>query len=328
VSDPRDYLPTASLERLRRRSELLQAIRQFFAAAGFLEVQTPSLSADTVVDRYLDPPRLATTELQLRRSDLPPSFFLQTSPEYAMKRLLVAGMEAIYQIGPAFRAGERGPRHNPEFTMLEWYRVGDTAADAITFLQRFANTFLPGRSCRRQTYRTLFRETVGWDPLEISTAELHRYVAASDASLAASLQDDRDSLLDWVLATQIQPRTADASPLIVTHYPLSQAALAQASGEHPGTAERFEWFAGGLELANGYGELLDPDILQQRTAANQQQRVQQGKPPLPDGSRLLTAMRAGLPPCAGVALGIDRLLMVAEGCETIDEVLAFPIERA
>jgi lysyl-tRNA synthetase class 2 len=328
VPDPLDYLPTASLARLQQRGELLWAIRQWFSEAGFLEVQTPSLSADTVVDLHLDPPRLATAELQLNRADLPATLFLQTSPEYAMKRLLVAGMEAIYQIGPAFRAGERGPQHNPEFTMLEWYRVGNTASDAIDFLERFANTFLPGGRCRRQTYRELFAEAVGWDPLEISTEDLQRHVAGTDAALAASLRHDRDSLLDWVLATQIQPLTAPGPPLIVTHYPLSQAALAQASSAHPGTAERFELFAGGLELANGYGELLDPEILRQRAAKNQQQRDRQGKPPLPGASRLLTAMQAGLPPCAGVALGIDRLLMVAGGCETIEEVLPFPIERA
>lgn len=324
----RDFLPTASVEMLHRRAQLLSRIRNFFADDGFVEVQTPCLSADTVVDVYLDPPRLASQELRLNAENLPAEFFLQTSPEYAMKRLLVGGMQAIYQIAPAFRAGERGTWHNPEFTMLEWYRVGDSADDAIAFLHRFALEILPFDQCRRLSYRELFLEYVQWDPLDIATRDLQTWVADVDASVAESLGDERDGLLDWVLAAVIQPRTRSENPLIVTHYPISQAALARSSPDQPGTAERFELFARGIELANGYGELLDPDILLQRSEQHQRKRQKLGKSHLPTNSRLLAAMRHGLPACAGVAMGVDRLLMVAERCDDITEVIPFPIERA
>lgn len=313
---------------LRRRAELLRRIRSFFADNGFLEAQTPCLSADTVVDVYLDPPRLAREELQLNAEGLPAEFFLQTSPEYAMKRLLVGGMEAIYQIGPVFRAGERGPLHNPEFTMLEWYRVGDSAEDAIALLQQLALEILPFDRCQRLTYRELFLEYVQWDPLEIATDELRALISDVDKTLANALSDDRDGMLDWFLATVIQPRTRSEDPLIVTHYPISQAALARPSPDQPGTAERFELFACGVELANGYGELLDPDVLLQRSEDHRRKRQRLGKGDLPANSRLLEAMRAGLPDCAGVALGFDRMLMVAERCTDIAEVIPFPIERA
>lgn len=322
------FAPTASAALLRRRAAVLQQIRAFFDARQFVEVQTPCLSADTVVDTHLEPLLVPGGSLQLSGHGLPPQLYLQTSPEFAMKRLLTAGLDAIYQIGPAFRAGERGPLHNPEFTMLEWYRTGDRAADAADLLDDLAAATLGRGRCERITYRQLFHQAVGIDPIDAPLSQLQRLLAVGAPELAESLGEDRDGLLDAILATQIQPQLPADRMLIISHYPLSQAALAQASLDDPQTAERFEMFAGPIELANGYGELLDPDVLQSRAAANNQQRQRYGRQPLPEQSRLIEAMRCGLPPSAGVAVGLDRWVMVAAGCQTIDQVLAFPIERA
>lgn len=313
---------------LQSRARLLNQVRAFFDARGFIEVQTPCLSADTVVDVHLDPPTLPSTQLDIPAIDLPDELFLQTSPEFAMKRLLVAGATAIYQIAPAFRAGERGPLHNPEFTMLEWYRVGDSAADAIDLLDEFSQATVQSPPCQRLTYREAFRRYEGLDPVDAPLADIKAAAEKWDVALAASLGDDREALLDMLLSLSLQPRMSATAPVILSNYPLSQAALAEPSQSDPATAERFEWFAGGLELGNGYGELLDADVLAQRAAANNRARQAAGRRPLPASSRLEAAMRDGLPKCAGVAVGFDRLLMVATAARSIDAVQTFPIERA
>ncbi len=311
---------------LRQRAELLRRVRQFFDQRGFCEVQTPCLSADTVVDAYLDPPALASEQLAISSVPLAEELFLQTSPEYAMKRLLVAGAQAIYQVGPVFRAGERGPLHNPEFTMLEWYRVGHRAADAIDLVDQFCQTILGRPPCLRLTYRDAFLQYTSLDPLDAPLEHLREAATAC----ASALPEDcsRNDLLDLLLSLSIQPRMCAERPVILTNYPLSQAALAQADPDVPGTAERFEWFVDGLELGNGYGELRDADVLARRVAENNRVRRFSGRRELPSTSHLEAAMRAGLPPCSGVAVGFDRLLMVATAAERIDEVLTFPIERA
>ncbi|QEG41537.1 Elongation factor P--(R)-beta-lysine ligase [Roseimaritima ulvae] len=313
---------------LQRRARMLKQVRKFFDDRGFIEVQTPCLSADTVVDVHLDPPTLPSRQLDIPAVDLPPELFLQTSPEFAMKRLLVAGATAIYQIAPAFRAGERGPLHNPEFTMLEWYRVGDSAAAAMDLLDEFSQHSLGSQPCRRLSYREAFAQYEGFDPIDAPLPVVKAAAEKWDAALAASLGDDRDALLDVLLSLSLQPRMSAAAPVILSGYPLSQAALAQPSAADPATAERFEWFAQGVELGNGYGELLDADVLAQRAEANNRARQAAGRRPLPVGSQLEAAMRQGLPACSGVAVGFDRLLMVATAARRIDEVQTFPIERA
>ncbi len=313
---------------LRHRAQLLRQIRQFFDQRGFFEVQTPCLSADTVVDVFLDPPRVASSELGLPTLDLPAQMHLQTSPEFAMKRLVAAGAHAIYQIGPVFRAGERGKLHNPEFTMLEWYRVGDTAADAIDLLDALSQATLASQPCVRLTYREAFQQHMRFDPIEADLPSLVAAVSRHDPALAIALEPHRDGLLDAIFSLDIQPKLLGQAPHIVSNYPLSQAALARQSAVDPATAERFEWFSGGIELANGYGELLDPDLLYERAVSNNAERARIGRSSLPANSRLEAAMRDGLPSCAGVAVGLDRLLMVQQGASSIEEVLAFPIERA
>jgi lysyl-tRNA synthetase class 2 len=332
-SPPDDYhsefRPTATWPVLRLRAELLARTRAFFVERGFLEVETPLLSCDIVVDRHLDPipvrlPGMAT-EL--------PDYWLQTSPEAAMKRLLAAGGSAIYQVTRSFRAGERGRLHNPEFTIVEWYRVGDTMQQGMELLAELAEVLLPelcgGESVRRRTYGQLFHEHVGVDPHGASAGELaaaaERMQVAAPVGMAAG---DRDAWLDLLLVHAVEPKLVDGPPTIVYDYPASQAALAQVRPDDPPVAERFELYAAGIELANGYHELTDAAELKRRDAEANRRRAADGKSPLPGAARLSAALRGGLPDCTGVALGFDRVMMLAAGVDSIDRVLAFPLERA
>jgi elongation factor P--(R)-beta-lysine ligase len=313
-----DFLPTASLEMLRRRAELLAQVRDFFAQRGFLEVETPLLSHDTVVDRHLDP--LAVTLFSdPRQPEKGERLWLQTSPEFGMKRLLAAGATAIYQITRAFRGGEIGALHNPEFTMVEWYCVGDDYAAGMQLLGDLADKILGLGQPERVTYRDAFLRYAQLDPF----GEL-----PEPSKLGLPSGADRDMVLDYLLTTRVDPHLGRERPAILYDYPASQAALARVRDENPPVAERFELYLGGIELANGYHELLDTDILRQRNRANNQLRTADRKYLLPEESRLLAAMQHGLPACCGCALGFDRLVMVATGAASIQDVMAFPIDRA
>ncbi|MCE9607480.1 MAG: EF-P lysine aminoacylase GenX [Planctomycetia bacterium] len=319
------FLPTADWSLLRARAELLKQVRAFFEARGFLEVETPILSADTVVDRHLDP---LTTELT--GLGKPRTMYLQTSPEFAMKRLMAAGGEAIYQVARVFRQGERGRRHNPEFTLVEWYRRGDDYTAGMQLLSDLCAAILNRGTAQRLTYRNAFETYVGLDPLVISDADLRQAARARLPNAAAAFGDDtdRDAWLDLLLTELIEPRLGASSPTILCDYPPSQAALAQVRAEALPVAERFELYVDGIELANGYHELLDAEALVARNVENNRLRAADGKSTLPVESRLVEAMRAGLPPCTGCALGFDRLLMLVAGKREITDVIAFPIERA
>jgi elongation factor P--(R)-beta-lysine ligase len=318
-----DFRPTASWENLRRRSDLLRRLRAFFERHGLLEVETPLLSADTVVDRHLDPFCLpAGPGLDRPR-------WLQTSPEFCMKRLLAAGGPSIYQVTRAFRQDEQGPLHNPEFTIVEWYRVGDNLADGMRFLSDLCEELLQRGPAELLSYREAFQRHAGLDPLEITTADLVAAVRAAGVMAPESLSpQDRDTWLDLVLSERVQPQLGLVRPAIVYGYPASQAALARQSYDDPRVAERFELYVSGIELANGYHEMLDADEFQRRSTAANAQRHADGKPRLPAQNRLLAAMRAGLPPCTGVALGFDRLVMLAAAARSVAEVIAFPFDRA
>ncbi|MBL9125806.1 MAG: EF-P lysine aminoacylase GenX [Planctomycetaceae bacterium] len=324
---PADHRPTASFETLRSRAGLLRRVRAFFDARGFLEVETPCLSADVVVDRHLDPLEV-TLPTDVRRPDVGRRLYLQTSPEFHMKRLLAAGAGAIYQIARVFRAGESGPRHNPEFTLVEWYRPGDSYAAGRALLSDLGEALFGLGPAEQLSYGAAFARYVGLDPHSASLAELNRAVAAAGGASLGFAADDRDGRLDYLLVTCVEPRLGVDVPTILYDYPASQAALAQVRPGPPAIAERFELYVRGIELANGYHELLDANELRQRNAANNRLRSVDGKPELPEESRLLAAMQAGLPESVGAALGFDRLVMLATGAETIDQVLAFPIDRA
>ena len=332
-----DYRPTANWENLRLRAELLRRVREFFHTRGLLEVETPILSADTVVDRHLDPFGV----------EMPGGgrMWLQTSPEFGMKRLLAAGGPAMYQISRVFRLDELGRLHNPEFTLVEWYcpwgrlptcrdsgRLATCPtgyADGMTLTSDLCEAVLGRGPADRLSYREAFQQHVGLDPHAAETAELIAAVRRFDIVAPDSLSpDDRDGWLDLLLTERVQPHLGLQRPALVYDYPASQAALARIRADDPPVAERFELYVSGIELANGYHELTDAAELRRRNAAVNAQRVADGKAALPAESRLLAAMEAGLPPAVGVALGFDRLVMLAAGASSVAEVIAFPFDRA
>lgn len=322
-----DFLPTAKLQMLARRALLLKQIRKFFDDRNFMEVETPLLSHDTVVDRYIEPISVSTKEVG--NPDPQSILWLQTSPEFAMKRLLAAGAQAIYQITHAFRAGEAGARHNPEFTMLEWYRAGDDQEQAIKLLGEFACTIFQAETFQKMTYRELFQQVLGIDGLSQNVESYSK--AAVSAGLDVSAFDgviDIDGWRNLLLSEAIQPGLGHDVPVVVYDWPASQSALAVCRDEQPPVAERFELYYRGAELANGYHELLDANELRRRNSLVNSQRMSDSKRPLPEESRLLTAMESGIEPCSGVAVGVDRLLMVLTNSTSIADVMAFPIDNA
>jgi elongation factor P--(R)-beta-lysine ligase len=310
---------------------MINRLRRFFLENDFLEVETPILSADTVVDRHLDPFGVELDSFP-RPSPLTPhpkKFWLQTSPEFGMKRLLAAGAKAIYQVSKVFRRDEDGPLHNPEFTMVEWYRVGDRMVEGMQLTSDLCETLLARGPAERIRYREAFFKHVGIDPLAAETKTIVETVRRSEIGVPESLPEgDRDGWLDLLLVEKIQPHLGQKQPAILYDFPASQAALSVIRQENPPVAERFELYVKGIELANGYHELLDAEELRRRNGAANAQRVADGKPPLPEESRLLAAMEAGLPPCTGVALGFDRLVMLAASAKSLAEVIAFPFDRA
>ena len=329
-----DFAPTAPWPMLHLRARLLRQLRGFFDTRGFLEVETPVLSADTVIDRHLDPFTLTLFD-DPRQPQHGPTMYLQTSPEFHMKRMMAAGAEAIYQVARVFRGAECGPWHNPEFTLVEWYRRGDHLQAAMDLLDALAQTLLGQPASERVTYADVFDHHVGVNPLTASLEQL--VMAARRCGYSAtndphSPTDDlgalRDDSLHFLFAECVQPHLGTERPAIVSDFPASQAALAQIRPSPPAVAERFELFVRGIELANGYHELRDGTELERRQSVINQQRQADGKQPLPNHSRLLTAMQQGLPPCAGVAIGFDRWVMIASGATCLSEVIAFPISRA
>jgi len=323
-----DFRPTASLDMLRRRADLLRQLRTFFEERGFLEVETPLLSHDTVVDRHIDPTGVIVAA-DPRQPARGPPMWLQTSPEFSMKRLLAAGAGPIFQVTRSFRAGEAGRLHNPEFTIVEWYRPGDDLAAGMQLLSDLAERMLGRGPARRITYQEAFRQFASVDPFLDSIEALAS--ATERAGIVPGVPpaaDDRDAWLDLLLVSCVEPNLGVGAPTILHDYPPSQAALAVVRDGEISVAERFELYIDGIELANGYHELLDAKVLRERNRKNNALRAADGKPTLPEESRLLAAMEAGLPACAGVALGFDRLVMVAEKAGSIQEVIAFPMDRA
>lgn len=320
-SSPPDWAPTASFATLRLRARMLAQVRAHFAATGALEVETPVLVRSAVTDVHLE-------SLEVRRADDSRAGFLHTSPEYAMKRLLAAGAPDIYQVCRVFREGERGRRHNPEFTMIEWYRLGLDQHALMDDVERLLRTLIeplrPVGPTLRITYSDAFRDALGIDPLGISTAELRPALAAAGLDVPESIAGERDSMLDLAMATLVARRFPPDAITFLHDFPASQAALAQVRGS---VASRFEAFWGELELANGFHELGDASEQARRFEADRAARARRGQPDRDPDLRFIAGLAAGLPPCAGVALGFDRIVMVATRVDSIDEVIAFPVER-
>lgn len=316
-----DWRPTASLETLRLRAGLLARVRSYFAETGALEVETPVMVQAAVTDVHLE-------SLEVRRADGSRAGFLHTSPEYAMKRLLCAGAPDIYQVAHVFREGERGRRHNPEFTMVEWYRHGIDHHALMDDVERLLRVLLephrPIGATRRVTYAEAFREILGLDPLACSAAQLRETLLARGESVPDSLADERDGLLDLAMSALVATAFPADRITLLRDFPASQAALARVRGP---VASRFEAFWGGLELANGFHELGDAGEQAARFGADRLERARRSQPDHEPDEFFLGALRSGLPPCAGVALGFDRVVMIAVGADTIDDVLAFPVER-
>ncbi|MDG2381760.1 MAG: EF-P lysine aminoacylase EpmA [Pirellulaceae bacterium] len=323
-----DFRPSAQLETLQQRARLLQQLRAFFHEQRFLEVETPILSADCVIDRHLDPlPVQLSSDPQ--RPDAGSTYWLQTSPEFAMKRLLAAGATSIYQVTHAFRAAESGRFHNPEFTMVEWYRVGDDQRAGMQLLADLCETLLPFGAAQFISYHDAFQHHLGIDPHTAKIAQLRQIAIAKQISIPHTMTaSDRNEWLNLLLAEGVEPHLGVERPAILYDYPAEQAALAKIRPGNPPVAERFELYARGIELANGYHELQDAEELVRRNTIVNQQRLDDGKRTLPAESQLLEAMRHGLPSCAGVALGFDRLAMLSTGATSIRQVLTFPIDRA
>ena len=321
-----DWAPTADMRAIRLRARLNAAIRGFFARRDVLEVETPVLSQAGNTE-----PNIASFSLEFsgRTNGAPRTRWLRTSPEYALKRLLAAGIGDCYELGRVFRDGEAGARHNPEFTMLEWYRVGWDHQRLIDEVAELINAALAlvdrHATLERIAWRDLYRERLAIDPVTANDGELQRALGDVRVDPQGLTRDD---WLDLLLTHRLQPGFADDTMLAVFDYPASQAALARLRPGDPPLAERFELYLGPLELANGYHELIDPDEQRARFERDVSMREARGSVAPPIDERLLSAMRSGLPPCAGVALGIDRLLMAMLGSTRIADVLAFPFDRA
>lgn len=306
---------------LHQRAVMLEKIRAFFRRTGVMEVETPQLWPTAGTDPHLDcfPVDGGTCTL-----------YLQSSPELAMKRLLAAGSGSIYQICKAFRRGEAGRLHNPEFTLLEWYRVGFDLSHLMDEVAYLLHELLSPRiqGQLRFTYEELFQQYLGvsW---QAPLPHLERQAEALGLTEASAVCGQERSLwIDFLFSHAIQPRLPEGILVFVHDYPASMAALARIKPDNPSVAERFEVFVDGVELANGYHELTDPIEQRARFEADLAWRRRAGLPLPPVDEAFLAALETGLPDCSGVALGIDRVLMLAQGRTAISEVLAFPLRLA
>lgn len=306
-----EWKPAAGPEALRLRADTLARIRVFFQKRGVMEVSTPVLTTSGVTDPHIE--SLAV--------DGPRGLYLRTSPEYFHKRLLAAGCKDLYEIGPVFRGGDDGPVHTREFILLEWYRVDWTWQALAEEVVELVYHALPGRfddwPVIRRRWSEIAADTLGVDPLGLDDAALASLTAGAPAGL------DRSGLLDWLFATRIQPDLDGQTISVICDFPVEHAALARIRPDPFPVAERFEVFLGALELANGYQELTDSTEQLHRLESDNRQRKALGLPAMPVDRNLLGALDAGLPECAGVALGVDRLLMAAFGESDIRNVQAF-----
>lgn len=316
------WRPGASREALRARADLLDSVRAFFRVRDVLEVETPLLGPAADPAMAIEPIRAELRGISAE----PATAYLQTSPELYMKRLLAAGSDSIFQITRAFRDGEIGRRHRSEFTLLEWYRVGFDDRQLMAEIVELLRFVLasPKLALTVVSYVELFRQHLGLDVLSASADQLRR--AAIDAGLpdAASLDlTGRDAWCDLLMSLLIEPALPPDRITLVTDFPASQAALARINQRDPRTAARFEVFLGGLELANGYHELTDPEEQLRRFDQENLARAAAGGRPVTIDRAFLAALQEGMPACAGVALGLDRLAMIQQGVDDIAKVRAF-----
>jgi lysyl-tRNA synthetase class 2 len=309
-----NWRPTASIDALRVRARMLAQVREFFAARGVLEVETPALSAAAVSDPQIE-------SLATHIAGLTAPSYLSTSPEYPMKRLLAAGSGDIYQVCRAFRDAERGRWHNPEFTLIEWYRLGFDETALMTEVESLTAS-LP----ERLTYAEALQRFAGVDPHQDDDRALA--LAAAAQGIVCRTELDRDARLDLLMALVVGPKLGIDRPCFVCDYPASQASLARLKPGTPAVAARFEFYVDGLELANGFHELADAALQRRRFDGELALRTARGQVQRSLDERLLAALESGMPDCAGVALGFDRLVAIALGAERLSEAMSFSIDNA
>ncbi len=322
-----DWRPTCSLDLLRLRAQTLSRIRQFFSERSVMEVETPLLSHSCGTD-----PQLAFFTSEYCFSPERQTLFLQTSPEFAMKRLLAAGTGSIYQIGKAFRNGESGRFHNPEFTLLEWYRVGFTLPQLMDEITDLIEALFVGKGLQetqRISYQDVFFLYTGLNSLKFSYQNYCAYAIESGLSEAISLcEHDHALWLDMLFSHKVQLNLGDNSLCLVYGYPACQSSLARINEHCDQITDRVELFMNGVELGNGYYELTDAKEQSMRFDTELAIRQENNLPIMVKDQRLIDALAAGLPECSGIAIGLDRLLMLLSGSKSIEDVLAFPIYRA
>lgn len=326
------WQPTAEIETLRLRARSLERVRRFFADRQVLEVETPVLCSAAVTD-----PHIASISCQLN-SLLDRKLYLRTSPEFHMKRLLAAGMPDIYQIGKAFRDDEIGARHQPEFTLIEWYRLGfelseiiDETCALIMAISSACPTPISGVECI--PYRELLLAKTGCDPLD---EDPERFLQSARTALADQLEPQleqtlgqhRSTWLDLLMSQLVAPGLGRSGISVVFDFPAEQAQLARLSPQDPRTAERFEIFHRGVELANGYRELTDPVQQRLRFDSDRQRRSELGLPDVEPDQALLQALERGLPDCSGVAMGLDRILMLCNNYGHIADTISFSVDAS
>ncbi|MBT3347351.1 MAG: EF-P lysine aminoacylase GenX [Thiotrichales bacterium] len=302
-------------EQLRERATFISALRAFFSERDILEVDTPLLSSSTTPDPAIE--SIITTN----------AHYLQTSPESFMKRLLAEGSGSIYQLAPAFRAEEMSPIHNAEFLLLEWYRPGFTMEQLMAEVEELVSNFVDIPSIEQMTVAEAFESVGVKDLLDTDAKTLKEYALAMGLPSADEMELDWDGWIDYFMVLLIQPRFAHAA-IFLTHYPASQAALARLSPEDSRVAERFELLLNGIEIANGFRELTDAKEQRTRFEKELEKRRVLNMDEVPLDEELLQALASGMPECSGVAVGVDRLMMISQGKDTIQEVMPFSIEVA
>lgn len=323
------WQPSMNWQSAKQRAKLLAKIRSFFSARDIVEVDTPLLSHRTVTDPHLDAFMTQYNYSPDSHCDESTFLYAQTSPEFSMKRLLASGYGCCYQICKAFRHEQHGRYHNPEFTMLEWYRIGFNHFQLMDEVADLIKLTIGCEQVERISYQALFIREVGIDPLNISKVELIALISSHDKLSDWLEQEDCiDTLLQFIMAELIEPVIGQELPCFVYNFPASQASLAKISLEDDHVAERFECYFKGIELANGFHELTDCVQQKLRFKQDNETRVRLGKVEQHIDDKFLSALKHGLPACAGVALGIDRLVMLSLAVQTIDEVITFSIDNA
>ncbi len=318
-----------SWQHAKQRARVLAAIRSFFSKRDVIEVETPLLSNGTITDVHLDPFITQFNYCADSNIEQPIPLYAQTSPEFAMKRLLASGYGCCYQICKAFRHEQHGRYHNPEFTMLEWYRLGFDHFQLMDELAELLVEVLECSNVDKITYQDLFIREVAIDPLQATKNELLGLITKRGMLSDWLVKEDSlDTLLQFVMSELIEPLIGRETPCFVYNFPASQASLAKVSSEDKRVAERFECYFKGIELANGFNELTDEKLQRARFEEDNSKRVELNKNERMIDQNFLSALDSGLPKCAGVAMGIDRLLMLVLDADSIDQVLTFPIKNA